>query len=107
MAESLAHGTVVSLDITNTTVPLTDLINQACFSVATGDVEDAPALDPLHKFKVVEKDGAVYIEAKKEDVKNGRRNLSIKCKPKEQEHVLVIGGYVVKFHIFKEHAYKL
>lgn len=47
----------------------------------------------MHKFKVVEKDGAVYIEGKKEDVKNGKRNLSIKCKPaKKEDHVLIIGG---------------
>ncbi|KAK1817176.1 Apoptosis-inducing factor 1, partial [Friedmanniomyces endolithicus] len=30
----------------------------ACFKISTGDVEDAPALDPLHKFAVEEKDGA-------------------------------------------------
>lgn len=64
----------------------------ACFSVATGDVEDAPALDPLHKFKVVEKEDGVYIEAKAENVKNGRRNLSIKCKPKQQDRILIVGG---------------
>ncbi|KAJ2986579.1 hypothetical protein NUW58_g4956 [Xylaria curta] len=34
----------------------------ACFNAKTGDVEDAPALDALTAFKVVEKGGAVYVQ---------------------------------------------
>ncbi|KAI7262452.1 hypothetical protein KC335_g10255, partial [Hortaea werneckii] len=52
----------------------------ACFSVKTGDVEDAPALDPLHKFDVISKDGGVYIKGQEKHVKDGRRFLSIKAK---------------------------
>ncbi|KAF1985590.1 hypothetical protein K402DRAFT_334245 [Aulographum hederae CBS 113979] len=64
----------------------------ACFSVATGDVEDAPALDPLAKFEVVEKDGAVYIKGDEATIKGGR-NLNIKCAAaKGDEKVIVIGG---------------
>jgi len=65
----------------------------ACFNIATGDVEDAPALDPLHNFKVIQKDGGVYIQGQEKDIKNGRRNLNIKCKPSTQDKVLIIGGY--------------
>lgn len=85
LLEVLSRGTVQLL-----------ILSTACFSVATGDVEDAPALDPLHKFKVVEKEDGVYIEAKAENVKNGRRNLSIKCKPKQQDRILIVGGYVIR-----------
>ena len=64
----------------------------ACFKVSTGDVEDAPALDPLAKFKVIEKDGAVYIQGEEKNIKNQRRFLSIKCAAKGQERVLIIGS---------------
>ncbi|KAF2139819.1 uncharacterized protein K452DRAFT_231657 [Aplosporella prunicola CBS 121167] len=64
----------------------------ACFSVATGDVEDAPALDPLAKFEVIQKDGAVYIKGDEETIKASRRKLDFSCKVKTDEKVLVIGG---------------
>ena len=66
----------------------------ACFNVATGDVEDAPALDPLAKFKVVQKDGGVYITGEEKTIKAGRRGLSIKCSSKGQDKVVIIGRYV-------------
>jgi len=66
----------------------------ACFSVRTGDIEDAPALDPLHSFPCVHKDGAIYITADETALKAGRR------KPKstasvgvsQDDHVVVVGG---------------
>ncbi|GAM84295.1 hypothetical protein ANO11243_022890 [Dothideomycetidae sp. 11243] len=64
----------------------------ACFNAYTGDVEDAPALDPLHKFKVTQKDGGVYISGEEEHVKAQRRKLGIKCSPKKQDRTLVVGG---------------
>ena len=64
----------------------------ACFKLATGDVEDAPALDPLAKFEVIQKDGGVYIKADESVVKASRRTLNFKCTPKGQEHVVVVGG---------------
>lgn len=68
---------------------------KACFSVATGDVEDAPALDPLAKFKIVQKDGGVYIVGEEKTIKAGRRQLNIKCSAKGQDKVLIIGGSVL------------
>nr|POE79821.1 apoptosis-inducing factor 1 [Quercus suber] len=63
----------------------------ACFSVTTGDVEDAPALDPLSKFDVIVKDGGVYIKGQEEQIKKGRRGLSIKCKKETPEKVVIVG----------------
>ncbi|KAH9826289.1 Rieske [2Fe-2S] domain [Teratosphaeria destructans] len=63
----------------------------ACFNVKTGDVEDAPALDPLHKFDVITKDGGVYIKAQERHIKDGRRFLSIKAQAKNQEKVVIVG----------------
>ena len=64
----------------------------ACFSVSTGDVEDAPALDPLAKFEVVQKDGGVYIKGDESTIKASRRTLSIKCQAKGQENVVIVGA---------------
>jgi len=64
----------------------------ACFKVSTGDVEDAPALDPISKYEVVEKDGAVYIKTTEEALRTNRRPLNIKCSSLTEDKVLVIGG---------------
>ncbi|KAF1851318.1 uncharacterized protein K460DRAFT_269193 [Cucurbitaria berberidis CBS 394.84] len=64
----------------------------ACFKVSTGDVEDAPALDPISKYDVFEKDGAVYIRTDEDTLKANRRTLNVKCSPVSNEHILVIGG---------------
>ncbi|KAI9692173.1 MAG: hypothetical protein M1822_006403 [Bathelium mastoideum] len=64
----------------------------ACFNVATGDVEDAPALDPLAKFEIIQKNGGVYIKGDKEGITSSRRQLNLKCQAQGQEKVLVIGG---------------
>ncbi|KAI9835433.1 MAG: hypothetical protein M1819_002351 [Sarea resinae] len=64
----------------------------ACFSVATGDVEDAPALDPLAKFEVYERDGAVYIRGDEEEIINGRRETNFSCLAEGSEKVVIIGG---------------
>ena len=70
------------------------LINpfQACFNVATGDIENAPAPDPLSKFDVTEKDGAVYITGQEASIKAGRRMPTVKCSSQGQEKVVVVGG---------------
>ncbi|CAG7923935.1 unnamed protein product [Penicillium olsonii] len=65
----------------------------ACFSVSTGDVEDAPAPNALNKYEVFERDGAVYIKAKEADIKFGQRNPVVKCSvSKPEEKVVVVGG---------------
>jgi uncharacterized NAD(P)/FAD-binding protein YdhS len=55
-------------------------------------VEDAPALDPISKYEVFEKDGAVYIKSDEATIKANRRSLNLKCASVSDEKVLVIGG---------------
>ncbi|KAI8624815.1 hypothetical protein F5Y19DRAFT_283079 [Xylariaceae sp. FL1651] len=67
----------------------------ACFNAKTGDVEDAPALDALTTFKVVEKDGAVYVQGEEATIKAGRRKPNIKCRVSSTsgtDKVLIVGG---------------
>jgi len=64
----------------------------ACFKVSTGDVEEAPALDPISKYEVFERDGSVYIKTDEDTLKANRRTLNIKCSSKSDDKVLVIGG---------------
>jgi len=61
--------------------------------VKTGDVEDSPAPDHLHKFDIFEKDGAVYIKGSQDNIKAGRRQPKFHVKSSGQEKVVVIGGY--------------
>lgn len=65
---------------------------QACYAVATGDLEDAPAPDSLHKFDVVEKDGAVYVRGKESDIKAGRRKPTAQRAASEPERIVIVGG---------------
>lgn len=62
--------------------------------MSTGDVEDAPALDPISKFEVFERDGAVYVKTDQDTLKASRGKLNLKCSSVSDEKVLVIGGYV-------------
>jgi len=64
----------------------------ACFNVKTGDIEDAPAVNPLHKFELVQKDGGVYVKADAGAFKTNGRPLNIKCQPRNQDRVVVVGG---------------
>jgi hypothetical protein len=66
----------------------------ACFNIYSGDVEDAPALDPLAKFEVVERDGAVYIKGEESAMKGYGGNLNIKCAAKNDQNVVIIGRYI-------------
>jgi len=66
----------------------------ACFKVSTGDVEDAPALDPIAKFKIVEKSDGIYIEGDEQTIKNKRAKAKTACKVQSQaqDSVVVVGG---------------
>ncbi|KAF2458326.1 hypothetical protein BDY21DRAFT_385394 [Lineolata rhizophorae] len=64
----------------------------ACFSVATGEVEDAPALDPIATFEVAQRDGGVYIKGDESALKASRGKLNIACTPSGPEKLVVIGG---------------
>ena len=67
-------------------------LSTACFNITTGDVEDAPALDPLAKFDVFEKDGAVYIKGEEATIKAKKRASLYKCSKPDQDKIVVIGG---------------
>lgn len=58
----------------------------------SGDVEDAPALDPIGKFEILEKDGAVFVKGEEAHIKQSRRQLNISCKAAGEEKIVVIGG---------------
>ncbi|RYP16324.1 hypothetical protein DL767_010198 [Monosporascus sp. MG133] len=67
----------------------------ACFNAKTGDVEDAPALDALPTFKVVERDGAVYVQGEEGLIKAGKRSPTFKCSKvtaPDADRVVVVGG---------------
>ncbi|KAH9900302.1 hypothetical protein F4778DRAFT_782407 [Xylariomycetidae sp. FL2044] len=65
----------------------------ACFNGKTGDIENAPALDSLPVFKVVEKDGAVYVQGEQAMIKAGRRKPNFKCTASAgPDKVVVVGG---------------
>ncbi|KAI5923141.1 monodehydroascorbate reductase [Camillea tinctor] len=65
----------------------------ACFNGETGDIENAPALDALTVFKVVEKDGAVYVQGDEAVIKAGRRKPNFKCSAVAgPEKLVVVGG---------------
>ena len=55
-------------------------------------MEDAPALDPLAKFDIVEKSGGVYVKGNEQTIKASRRQPNTKCSVQGQEKVVVIGG---------------
>lgn len=76
------------------------IMSIACFNIASGDVEDAPALDPLAKFEIVEKDGAVFIKGEEATIKANRRSANIKCSAEGKEKIVIVGGFVLKSCIY-------
>lgn len=68
----------------------------ACFNAKTGDVEDAPALDALAAFEVIERDGAIYVKGEEAVIKSGRRKPNIRCRggvsTSNADKVVVVGG---------------
>lgn len=86
------YGAPLKLGVVTGEGRLTCPWHGACFNIATGDVEDAPALDPLSKYEIVQKDGAVYIKGEEATIKANRRVLNVRCSAQSSEKVLVIGG---------------
>ncbi|KAL8696930.1 MAG: hypothetical protein Q9201_007406 [Fulgogasparrea decipioides] len=93
MSSNCTHyGAPLKLGVLNPEGRLTCAWHGACFNVDTGDVEDAPALDPLAKFEVYEKSGAVYIKGEGATIKANIRHPNVKCRAQGQEKVIVVGG---------------
>lgn len=71
-------------------------LTAACFNVCTGEIEDAPGLDSLYKYKAEIKDGKIVVSAPEKELKSkvGRkipraRNPSVASKT---ETVVIVGG---------------
>ncbi|ORY86981.1 hypothetical protein BCR37DRAFT_376319 [Protomyces lactucae-debilis] len=64
----------------------------ACFKISTGDIEDAPAIDPIIAFATSIKGESVFITAAEKDLAAGRRKPCKSAKAETDEHVVVIGG---------------
>ena len=60
--------------------------------MSTGDVEDAPAIDPLAKFEIIEKSGGVFIKGEEAIIKANRGVANHKCSVSGQDKVVVVGG---------------
>ncbi|KAL6714043.1 Apoptosis-inducing factor 1 [Lecanora helva] len=86
------YGAPMKLGVLTPDGRLTCAWHGACFNVASGDVEDAPALDPLAKFDIVEKNGGVYVKGDEKTIKASRRQSNTKCASQGQEKVVVVGG---------------
>lgn len=66
----------------------------ACFSIDSGDVEDAPAPNALNKFEVIEKNDGVYIRGEEKAIRFGQRDPVLKCSVSDPHKVVVVGGFV-------------
>lgn len=67
----------------------------ACFNAATGDVEDAPAFEPLNTYPLSAKDGSVYITATEAAIKAFSRASNAACTAKDAASapgVVIVGG---------------
>lgn len=69
----------------------TDVVT-ACFKASNGDIENAPALDSLPSFALIEKNGAVYVTGEKATIKGSRRKPNIKTSSTGSEKILIVGG---------------
>ncbi|KAL5504066.1 AIF1 [Sanghuangporus vaninii] len=85
----------------------------ACFNVCTGDIEDAPALDGLHSFKAVVKDGKIQVTAdpKRTLKDNKSRPLAIttEATAASGNGVVIVGGGAGAIHTvesLRENGYK-
>ena len=66
-------------------------------------MEDAPAPDPLTKFDIAVKNGAVYIKGEESAIKSGRRHPNVKCSAQGEDKVVIIGGSVLQIRLQVTH----
>lgn len=65
----------------------------ACFNTETGDIENAPALDPIASYPVTLRGDEVYITADEATLKNGsKRTPNLSCSVDSGINVLIVGG---------------
>ncbi|KZT06056.1 uncharacterized protein LAESUDRAFT_726260 [Laetiporus sulphureus 93-53] len=83
----------------------------ACFNVCTGDIEDAPAPNPIHSFKAYIADNKIHVTANPSDTL--KSNLSRQPKlsaatVSNRKGVVIVGGGSGTFHCvegLREHGY--
>lgn len=64
----------------------------ACFSVATGDIEDFPGLDSIPCYKVRVEKGQVFVRAKKSELQSNKRTLPMAKRDLHDSRVFVVIG---------------
>eukprot|EP01114_Cavostelium_apophysatum_P011942 TRINITY_DN2652_c1_g2_i1.p1 TRINITY_DN2652_c1_g2~~TRINITY_DN2652_c1_g2_i1.p1 ORF type:complete len:385 (-),score=84.20 TRINITY_DN2652_c1_g2_i1:122-1276(-) len=65
----------------------------ACFSVATGDIEDFPGLDSIHTFPVTIQGEDVIVSAKPEQFKEWKKVRPMaKCSREDKRLFVIVGG---------------
>lgn len=65
----------------------------ACFKAATGDIENAPALDALPSFELSQQSDGIYINGEESVIKSSRRKPNIKTSGGASlEKVVIVGG---------------
>lgn len=64
----------------------------ACFNTVTGDIEDFPGLDSLHKYEVNIRNGKVFVKANEETFADFRRVKPMQTCCSDDEIYLIIGG---------------
>lgn len=65
----------------------------ACFSLATGDIEDFPGLDSLPCYKVTIEDDNVKVRARKSELSTNKREKAMVLKSSaEPQKIVAIGG---------------
>ena len=72
----------------------------ACFRVATGDIEDAPAFDPLKKIKVQVEDGKVYLLVDSTALQ--QPTDAVQRFSEEGPHTVFVGGGAVALYAVQE-----
>ena len=68
--------------------------HHACFSLRTGEALHAPALSPIDCWSVEQRDGNVFVTAKRADVKPAPRG---KPADKAPERIVIVGGGAAGF----------
>ncbi|CAL1545244.1 unnamed protein product [Lymnaea stagnalis] len=65
----------------------------ACFNVKTGDIEDFPGLDSVHKFEVEVRDGKVVVKGNPPALENAKRvKPMVKRVADNKKTVVLVGG---------------
>lgn len=92
--------------------------HSACFNLCTGDIEDAPGLDSLHKFDAKEENGKIFVTANMANVlskygrsplKSDKRAIAQADKKSSEETVVIVGGGAGGHHTMeslREHGFK-